>query len=48
VGVNGAGGKARRLQDDLNLVALNRLIGVEEADGAAAADDLFELHVVTS
>src|SRR5207247_3186105 len=44
VGVHRAGGQPGRLQDCLYLLAFNRLIRVEETDGAAAADDLFELH----
>jgi hypothetical protein len=44
VSVDGTGRQARGLQDDLDLLALDGLIGIEEANRAAAANDFLELH----
>jgi hypothetical protein len=48
VGVDGARGKPRGLEDRLDLLALDGLVRVEKADGTASANDFFELHGATS
>src|SRR5690606_30782286 len=44
VGVHRARGAVGRLEHDLDLLGLDRLVRVEEADRRAIADDLLELH----